>query len=229
MARLTVNGIPLYLDQDGVGPPLVLVHGLGDESGLWAPVAARLRDRFTLLRFDLRGHGLSGGERPGGPIDLALLDADLVALLDRLGVQRASYIGHDLGGAIVQRLAFGSPGRVHSLVLEGALPALLDEEARSLPVVDECGVAERALAAQGPSSTSPAQADPIRRLAAITCPTLVVVGELDGPAFQHGAEVLHGWIPNSRLVRIPDAGHAPHVEQPARFLEHLRTFLDEFG
>jgi pimeloyl-ACP methyl ester carboxylesterase len=229
MARLTVNGIPLYLDQDGAGPPLVLVHGLGDDSGLWAPAVAGLRDQFTLLRFDLRGHGLSGGERPDGPADLALLDADLVALLDRLGVQRASDIGHDLGGTIVQRLAFGSPGRVRSLVLEGALPALLDAGARSLPVVDERGVIERALVAQDPSSTVPTHADPARRLAAITCPTLVVVGELDGPAFQHGAEVLHGWIPNSRLVRIPDAGHAPHVEQPARFLEHVRAFLDEFG
>ena len=229
MAQMIVNGVSLFVDQDGVGPPLILVHGLGDESGLWAPVVAALRDRFSVVRYDLRGHGLSGGDWPDGAPELALPEKDLSTLLDRLGIESAHYVGHDLGGAIVQRLAFTSPGRARTLVLESTLPAPLGGDPPALPGVDEQDRADRPLAAADRLPAAPVPVEGARRLSAISCPTLIVAGELDGPAFQHGAELLHGWIPNSRLVRIEGARHAPHIEQPARFLDHLRAFLAEFG
>ena len=64
-------------------------------------------------------------------------------------------------------------------------------------------------------------------LGQIGAPTLVVVGERDLPALQRGAELLHGWIPNSRLVRVPNAAHHPHRDAPEPFMELVLAFLRE--
>ena len=62
-------------------------------------------------------------------------------------------------------------------------------------------------------------------LGTLAVPTLVTVGERDSPRFQMGAELLHGWIPNSRLVRVAGAGHTPHSERPVSFCCHVLDFL----
>lgn len=64
-------------------------------------------------------------------------------------------------------------------------------------------------------------------LGEIQAPTLVAVGERDLPALQRGAELLHGWIPNSRLVRVPHAAHHPHRDAPEPFMELVLAFLRE--
>jgi pimeloyl-ACP methyl ester carboxylesterase len=234
MVYQQINSTRLFVERHGAGRPVVLVHDRGDERGIWAPVVAALRGSFTVVTYDLRGHGRSGGERPVGTEALDSLVADLAALLDQLGYESVHLVGHDLGGAVAQRLALQSAGRVRTLVLEAALPAppgepapLLTEDSPEPAGQDD--VAETSHMAIGAPTGLLSDAYAISRLEAIECPTLVVVGDLDTPEFQRGAELLHGWMPNSRLVQIEGAGHAPHVEQPARFNAHLRAFLAEFG
>jgi 3-oxoadipate enol-lactonase len=94
-------------------PVVVFVNSLGTDLSMWEPQAAALRDRYRVVRFDARGHGAS--PVPPGPYSLSDLGADLLALLDRLGVARASLCGISLGGATAAWVAAHAPQRVERL------------------------------------------------------------------------------------------------------------------
>lgn len=97
----------------GGGPPLFMVHGIGARRATWDRITERLQDRFTCIRYDLRGHG----ESPMPPLPFGLDDlvADLEALRDRLGYKKIHVIGHSLGGMIGPRYAHTHPDRILSL------------------------------------------------------------------------------------------------------------------
>lgn len=95
-------------------PVLVLSNSLGATLEMWQPQAEALRERFRVVRYDARGHG--GSPVPPGPYELADLGADLIALLDRLGIARASLCGVSLGGATALWVAANAPQRVERLV-----------------------------------------------------------------------------------------------------------------
>lgn len=97
------------------GPALVLSNSLGTTMALWDPQMPALAERFRVIRYDLRGHGRS--PVPPGPYEIADLGADLVALLDRLGVARAHVCGISLGGMTAMWVAANAPERVDRLVL----------------------------------------------------------------------------------------------------------------
>lgn len=97
----------------GEGPALFMIHGIGARRATFDGMVAGLKDRFTCITYDLRGHGLTPWE--GGRFDLDDLVDDLEALRDRLGVEAAHFAGHSLGGMIGPRYALRYPGRVKSL------------------------------------------------------------------------------------------------------------------
>jgi pimeloyl-ACP methyl ester carboxylesterase len=114
------DGVDLYYERGGAGPPVLLVMGLGmNATGWWRtiPVLAR---RFTVLSFDNRGVGRSG--RPPGPYSMAQMADDAVAVLDAAGVQAAHVYGVSLGGMIAQEIALRRPERVLRLVLAATTP-----------------------------------------------------------------------------------------------------------
>ena len=96
-------------------PVLVLSNSLGSTFRMWDDQASVLRERFRLLRYDQRGHGES--PVPSGPYEIKDLGLDLLALLDRLGIEHASFCGLSIGGLVGMWLASESPGRVERLVL----------------------------------------------------------------------------------------------------------------
>lgn len=96
------------------GPPVLLGGSLGSDAGMWerqAPLAARHR----LIAFDHRGHGRSPVAPP--PYEIGDLGADVLAVMDRLGIARAAYVGLSLGGMVGIWLAAHAPERVTKLVL----------------------------------------------------------------------------------------------------------------
>ncbi|MBG6087835.1 alpha/beta fold hydrolase [Actinomadura viridis] len=94
--------------------PLLLVHGFGADSHDWTPHLPELAARRRVIAPDLRGHGYSSAPETGyRPRDLA---GDLVGLLDALGVERVTAIGHSLGALVVSALAVEHPERVRALV-----------------------------------------------------------------------------------------------------------------
>ena len=104
-----------YYEAAGVGPPLLLVAGLGCTHDFWADVREQLAERFALIMPDNRGIGRSAAIRPARCVrDLA---ADLVELLDHLQIDRVHMLGHSFGGVVAQQFAVDHSPRLDRLVL----------------------------------------------------------------------------------------------------------------
>jgi len=97
------------------GPAVVLSNSLGSTHHMWAPQVAALEERFMVIRYDTRGHGLS--PVPPGPYSIDDLADDVVAMLDGLGIERAHVVGLSLGGMTAMRLAAREPDRVDRVAL----------------------------------------------------------------------------------------------------------------
>ena len=127
---------------DGEGPPLYMVHGIGSRRIVWAGLMPHLRDHFTCVRYDLRGHGES--PVPQTPYPLEDLVADLDALRKRLGHDRISIVGHALGGMIAAAHARAHPAQTHALALLSTDAGRSDEDRATLrslgDILDERGV-----------------------------------------------------------------------------------------
>ncbi len=116
---LNANAASFHVVQTGEGAPLLLLHGWPEFWMTWEPVMERLSGRYRLIAPDLRGFGDS--DKPNGPFGPADHAADLLALLDALGIERAGVIGHDVGGAAMQPLARNAPDRVAGLFFFGCV------------------------------------------------------------------------------------------------------------
>jgi pimeloyl-ACP methyl ester carboxylesterase len=125
MAKVTLpNGVRLHYQRIGEGPDLVMVHGLTGNLAVWhlhmLPVLA---ERFNVLTYDLRGHGLSDTPPSGYSADA--MAEDLLQLLDALEIERPWIAGHSYGADIALYFALLHPTRVREVIaIEAALPAL---------------------------------------------------------------------------------------------------------
>src|SRR5215213_8511844 len=90
------NGVRIHYAEAGDGPPLLLLHGWPQHHYMWRRVIEELRSNFRVIAPDLRGFGWS--EAPGEGYDGDTFARDQIALLDALGIEKASFIGHDWGG-----------------------------------------------------------------------------------------------------------------------------------
>jgi 3-oxoadipate enol-lactonase len=109
--------------------PLVLSNSLGTTSAMWDPQAAALAARFRLIRYDTRGHGAS--PVPAGPYEIADLGADVLALLDRLELERVSFCGLSIGGMTGMWLAANAPERISRLVVVCSGPRAAPSRSRT--------------------------------------------------------------------------------------------------
>ena len=114
----TDDGCELHVEQEGSGPPLLLISGLGGTADFWDPARPLLRDSFRLVLFDHRGTG--GSSRPSGGYTIGRLATDTIAILDALKIDRTHIVGHSTGGAIAQTLALDWTSRVERLVISAS-------------------------------------------------------------------------------------------------------------
>ena len=126
MARLLVRGVTLHYQDEGEGPPVLLLHGLGNSGQDWEfQVPALRRAGYRLIRPDLLGFGHSGLPESGyGPEDMA---SDMRALLTHLGVERAHLVGYSMGGAVAYQLAVDEPRRWLSLAIINSVPSFVPQ------------------------------------------------------------------------------------------------------
>jgi pimeloyl-ACP methyl ester carboxylesterase len=104
-----------YRAAGGRGPLIVLVHGIAGTSETWDPVLPLLADRHTVIAPDLLGHGKSGVG--GGDFSLGAYASGMRDLLAVLGHERATFVGHSLGGGVAMQFAYQFPEMVERLVL----------------------------------------------------------------------------------------------------------------
>ncbi len=108
----------LFYEEHGPadGPPLILSSGLGGSAAYWAPNLEALAAAHRVILYDHRGTGRSDPALPPAPTVDAMAD-DVIALMDGLGLDRATLIGHALGGAIGLAIALNAPARLDRLVV----------------------------------------------------------------------------------------------------------------
>ena len=140
MQRVTVDSITLATHEwPGRGPAVVAIHGLTSNHTVWYPIADALGGSHRLIAYDLRGRGDS--DKPPTGYSLGQHAADLLALLDRLRLDRAIVMGHSLGAHIGVRFATLHPERVAKLVLfDGGLDVRAEVLDSLAPAIGRLGV-----------------------------------------------------------------------------------------
>jgi pimeloyl-ACP methyl ester carboxylesterase len=240
--------VRLHYEVIGAGPPLLLSHGFGASSHMFGANAHALSDTNTVITWDLRGHGASDSPADPDAYSEALSIADMAALLDAVGAERAIIGGHSLGGYLSLAFRLVHPERVDGLVLIDTGPGYRNDEARAgwnrMAEQAALNFEQRGLAALASSEEQSAsvhrdagglaraargilaQHDDrvLASLPTIAVPTLVIVGEND-KVFRKAAAYMAEKIPDATLVVIPGAGHAPNVTHAERFDRELRAFL----
>lgn len=151
MPHVDAGGCRLSYSIDGVeGAPVVLLaNALGTTRDLWRPQLGALAERFLVVRYDMRGHGLSEVSSDGYTLDR--LGADAVAVLDDLGVARADVAGISLGGLTALWLARYAPDRVRRLVLANTAARIGSREIWEQRIRDVRGRGLRAIADAAPA------------------------------------------------------------------------------
>lgn len=115
MPHLTRDGVKLHYDEAGSGPAMVFVHGWTCDRSHFAPQAAHFSSGRRCIAVDLRGHGES--DKPEQPYTIEGFAGDLAWMCGELGVSRAVFAGHSMGGAIVLALAARRPELCEAVVL----------------------------------------------------------------------------------------------------------------
>lgn len=112
------RGLTVHYRDEGPrdAPVIVLLHGSNADLHTWQPWVDRLKDRFRLIRFDQRGHGLTGAA-PAGGYDADAFAGDILAFVDALKLDRFVLAGNSMGGANAARFAMLHPRRLQGLVL----------------------------------------------------------------------------------------------------------------
>jgi pimeloyl-ACP methyl ester carboxylesterase len=209
----------------GTRPPVVLLPGTGLTARDWDDVAAALAQTRTTHAVDLRGHG--GSDRPG-TYSIALMAADVRALLDALAAQdrsaRVDLVGHSLGGLVACLVAAERPDRVRRLVLEDV--GLLHPRPPAAPARPEgeldfdWAVVEQVRPEI--DDPDPAWPDVVR---AVVAPTLVVGGGPSSSVPQDRVRELAATLRHGTLATL-DTGHLVHASDPAGYVALVEAFLD---
>jgi pimeloyl-ACP methyl ester carboxylesterase len=222
--EVTVNGVKLAYRVHGAAgaPPMVLLHGLGDDERTWDPVVADLARTHRVYGLDLRGHGASAFP---GRYSFELMRDDVVAFCAELGLDRIVLIGHSLGGTVAWLVAEERPELVsHLIVVDTPPPRPGDPPVprrvrpdRPLPYDWR---AVEAITAQL-NDPDPAWWD---RAATVALPTLIVAGGKDSTVDQKRLKALAERVPGAKLVTVK-AGHHAHKGRPKEFVDAVRAFL----
>lgn len=249
MPTIDRDGVNIYYEDHGSGPPVLLSHGYSATSQMWKGQVESLAGRYRIISWDMRGHGQSDSPAAQDQYSEAKTVADMAAILDHLGIDRAVVGGLSLGGYMSLAFNVAHPDRVRALMLFDTGPGYKRDEPRAgwneTAVKRAENLEEKGLAALGTGAEVRiaqhrsaeglakaargmlAQFDSrvIESLPNITVPTLVLAGANDTP-FLGATDYMSAKIPGATQVIIPEAGHASNIDQPEAFNEAVIAFLE---
>ncbi|HUI72462.1 MAG TPA: alpha/beta fold hydrolase [Spirochaetia bacterium] len=248
-----VNGIHLHYRVSGKGEPLVLIAGWGTDSRTWAFQLLPFQKSFLVVRFDNRGVGRS--DKPQGPYTMKVMAADVIGLMDHLGIGAANVVGLSMGGMIAQEVAINYPDRVLKLVLgstfacqrNGSGPTAecarhAGGDARQFRLALASLAGKRSLGRlvvlamirllssygmEGFKSQGAAirEHDTSDRLHLIQCPTLVIAGTRDRVIRPSSSEFIVSRLPRGSLKMIENGSHSISSENRREFNDAVLGFL----
>jgi pimeloyl-ACP methyl ester carboxylesterase len=121
--RVKTDGATIYVRTGGKGPAVVMLHGFADTGDMWAPLAKALIKDHTVIVPDLRGMGYSS--YPASGYDKKTQGTDIAAVMDKLGIQKADLVTHDIGNMVGYALAAQFPDRITKwVVIDAPLPGI---------------------------------------------------------------------------------------------------------
>jgi pimeloyl-ACP methyl ester carboxylesterase len=243
------DGVRIYYEGHGQGPPILLSHGYSATCRMWEGQIGVLASRYRVIVWDMRGHGESDDPDDPAAYSEALTVEDMAALLRLCEIDGAVIGGLSLGGYMSLAFQLAHPEMVSALMLFDTGPGFRNAEARrawneraqqrardleargfaALGESDEVRMSKHrsARGLAGAARGMLAQADDnhiIAGLDKIAVPTLVLVGA-DDTHFLAAADYMARKIPGAVRVTIPDAGHASNLHQPAAFNRAVQDFL----
>jgi pimeloyl-ACP methyl ester carboxylesterase len=249
MPKLNRDGVSIYYEVHGSGPPLLLTHGYSSTLAMWQGQIEALSRHHKLILWDMRGHGQSDYPDDDAAYSEALTVADMAALLDKAGAGSAIVGGLSLGGYMSLAFYRAHPERVRALLIIDTGPGFKKDEARDawnkrahetgdrferegleglkLASRERSSVVHRdasGLARAARGMLTQRDAGVIETLPQIKVPALVVVGADDTP-FLAASDYMAAKIPGARQVVIPAAGHAANIDQPQAFIDAVLPFL----
>jgi pimeloyl-ACP methyl ester carboxylesterase len=244
------DGVKIYYEVHGSGPPLLLTHGYSLTSAMWQGQIEALSRHHQLILWDMRGHGRSDYPDDPAAYSEALTVADMAALLDEVGAVTAIVGGLSLGGYMSLAFYRAHPQRVEALLIIDTGPGFKKDEAREAwnrraqdtgDRFEREGLSGLELTSRERSSASHRDASGLVRAARgmltqrdasviellphIRVPSLVVVGADDAP-FLAASDYMAAKIPGAKKVVIPAAGHAVNIDAPQAFIDAVLPFLD---
>jgi 3-oxoadipate enol-lactonase len=247
---VSLDGVTLSILEAGTGDPVIFVHGVVTTSNIFTKYLAAYSPAYRGIAIDLRGYGDSEKTPTGSNISQFVMD--LIALADRLKIEKPVWVGVSMGGMILQQLALEHPSRVKALVLvsttDGAM--ILDQDLPSIgnprtnaevsrkillesfpagvdqklyqPLLDRIPTWNASVLRE--ALTSMSVFNKHGQLSAITVPTLILVGAKDDVATPAIAAGIQAQIAGSRLVKF-ETGHFMMAEDPEGFRKVLGEFL----
>jgi pimeloyl-ACP methyl ester carboxylesterase len=250
MPKINRDGVDIYYEVHGNGPPLLLTHGYSSTSAMWKGQIEALSKHYKLILWDMRGHGQSDYPDDPSAYSEALTVADMAALLDEVGAERAIVGGLSLGGYMSLAFYRAHPQRVDALLIIDTGPGFRKDEPREawnkrahdtgdrferegLGVLNSASRERSTVSHRDASGLAHAargmltqrDAGVIELLPNIKVPALVVVGADDAP-FLAASDYMAAKIPGAIKVVIPAAGHAVNIDAPQAFIEAVLPFLD---
>ena len=255
-----LDGLKVHYRDDGDphGRPVVFANSLGTDLRLWDKVIERLPQDLRLIRYDMRGHGLTDALSP--PYSMGALISDAEAILDHLGVRDCVFVGLSIGGMIAQGLAVKRMDQIRAMVLsntaakigtvqtwqtridtiaDGGIDAIADTvmqvwfppNFRKTPELH----AWRAMLTRQPidgyigCAAAIAGTDFYTTTAALTLPTLAIAGSEDGATPPDLVRETANLVKGSKFHLIRNAGHLPCVDKPDDYAQTLATFFKDIG
>jgi pimeloyl-ACP methyl ester carboxylesterase len=240
----------LHVERHGAGKPVIFIHGASGSSLSWYFQKEYLKQFVEVILLDLPGHGKSPGD---GCDRLEECRDGVQSVLKTLGLEKCYLVGHSMGGAIAMLAALTYPELLEGLVLvaTGAKLRVFPEILQGI-LRDKEGtvrkIADLAFSKKAPASViesgfkemmrcrkevihkdfySCEHFSVMDRARRITLPTLILCGEDDLLTPPKYSEFLHAEIPDSKLVRIPDAGHLLMIEKPEPVNRAIEKFVTE--
>ncbi|MGE3074564.1 MAG: alpha/beta fold hydrolase [Dehalococcoidia bacterium] len=240
------SGVRIRYERIGSGSPVVLVHGYtasGYSNWIASGWVEALAGSHTLLIPDLRGHGRSQKPYSSGAYSIAAMARDVLAVMDREGVESAPVFGYSMGGMVTLELLVEHSERIESAVI-GGMGSYFPRGRGRFAIErqhEESNAPRRTFLERAKFLAAYAvRFDPIAieaayrgvfkngrpvdpaRLAGIRQQVLVTAGDLD-PFFEP-AKALAEALPNGRFLQLPNEGHLSAVRNP-RFMAEVRAFL----
>lgn len=252
---MQANGLKMYYEEHGSGPPLILLHGGTATSSMWQPQLPLFVQHFRVITPDFRGHGKT--DNPTGEFSYRLMADDVVGFIQALGLTKPLICGYSDGGQVALEMGMRYPGLAAALVVGAAWHRFTEKLANSLRALGMEGpgrVNLEQIEQMAPATVKYLQAEHVRSnnpdywrtlltqistmwwtpldykaedFHKIIDPTLIVIGDRDEMIETEQALEMYRLIPNAELAIIANASHMTATGK--LFTDLVLDFLLRYG